>query len=113
MGFALWIDTKEGLAWAQGTHEYRVLGAAVIAVTDQFRNRDFRQSRSAPRHLYRSFAGFFGSLETVNEYLQSDANQRRLRTTPSHLRRFTRAPSPKKNRYLLMTARGRLGLLQV
>ena len=85
MGFAVWIDTQDRMAWAQGTHEYRVMGSAVIAITDQFRPRDFRQARSVPRHLSRSFAGFFGSLETVNEYL-SRAHQRRLRPTPSHLR---------------------------
>ncbi|MGC2661167.1 MAG: hypothetical protein WA324_24705 [Bryobacteraceae bacterium] len=85
MGFAVWIDTRQQLAWAQGTHEYRVMGSAVIAVTDQFRARDFRQTRSAPRHLSQSFAGFFGSLETVNEYLRGTGS-RRLRATPSHLR---------------------------
>lgn len=85
MGFAVWIDAKDRLAWAQGTHEYRSMGAAVIAVTDQFRSRDFRQARTAPRHLKRSFAGFFGSLETVNAYLRG-AGKRRLRVTPSHLR---------------------------
>ena len=37
MGFALWIDAEPGLAWAQGTHEYRPLGTAVISFTDQFR----------------------------------------------------------------------------
>jgi hypothetical protein len=40
MGFALWIDGE--LAWAQGVHEYRPMGAAVIGVTDRFRHRDFR-----------------------------------------------------------------------
>lgn len=85
MGFAVWIDTEHRLAWAQGTHEYRVMGAAVIAVTDQFRPRDFRQTRCAPRHLTQSFAGFFGSLETVNEFLRL-TRSRRLRATPAHLR---------------------------
>ncbi len=28
MGFALWLDDE--LAWAQGTHEYRPMGTAVI-----------------------------------------------------------------------------------
>jgi len=51
MGFALWIDRAGGLAWAQGTHEYRPMGAAVIASTDQFRHRDFRQRRRRPQHL--------------------------------------------------------------
>ena len=71
MGFAVWIDTEEPVAWAQGTHEYRPMGTAVIALTSQFRNADFAQTRASPLHLRTSFAGFFGSLETVNEFLQS------------------------------------------
>lgn len=85
MGFAVWIDTRDRLAWARGTHEYRVMGTAVIALSDQFRARDFRQSRSVPSHLSRSFAGFFGSLETVNEYLRFTRHPQ-FRVTPSHLR---------------------------
>jgi hypothetical protein len=86
MGFALWIDSENGLAWAQGTHEYRPLGAAVISFTDQFRPRDFRQSRCCPSHLVdRAFVRFFGSLEEVNGYLRSAA-QPKARATPAHLR---------------------------
>lgn len=85
MGFAVWID-REGLtAWAQGTHEYRPMGTAVVAVTDHFRNRDFRNDRRAPAHLDRAFVGFFGSLETVNEFLHNGA-PRRFRQTPAQLR---------------------------
>jgi hypothetical protein len=85
MGFVVWID-REGLtAWAQGTREYRPMGTAVVAITDHFRNRDFRRDRRAPAHLNRSFVGFFGSLETVNEFLHTGA-QRRFRTTPAHLK---------------------------
>jgi hypothetical protein len=84
MGFGLWIDSGAGIAWAQGTHEYRPLGAAAIAMTDQFRIRDFRQTRRYPAHLRRSFAGFFGSLEEVNQHLRR--KQWRLRTTPVHVR---------------------------
>ena len=73
MGFALWIDREEGLAWAQGTHEYRPMGTAVIASTDQFRHRDFQQSRKRPKRLEQSFAGFFGSLEEVNGQLRKRA----------------------------------------
>src|SRR4029079_11614731 len=51
MGFALWLDQPAGLAWAQGTHEYRPMGTAVIASTDQFRRHDFRQGRRRPQHL--------------------------------------------------------------
>lgn len=85
MGFALWIDRRERIAWAQGTHEYRPMGAAAIALTDQFRLRDFRALRHAPAHLRNSFAGFFGSLEDVNVRLRS-RREWRLRTTPMHVR---------------------------
>ncbi|MEP6960474.1 MAG: hypothetical protein ABI995_00235 [Acidobacteriota bacterium] len=84
MGFALWIDTQNSQVWASGTHEYRPLGTAVIARTDQFRHRDFRQTRTVPETLRRSFAGFFGSLEEVNLRLRST---KRLKpgATPAHL----------------------------
>jgi len=88
MGFAVWIDAENGLAWAQGTHEYRPMGSAVIASTDQFRPRDFRKTRRPPAHLRRSFVGFFGSLEEVNVGLLL---QRKMgckwkrRGTPAHL----------------------------
>ena len=84
MGFALWIDTEERLAWAQGTHEYRPMGTAVIAVNGQFRRTDFSQTRLVPENLREEFAGFFGSLETVNEFLQS-GDTRHRRITPAHL----------------------------
>jgi hypothetical protein len=84
MGFAVWIDADNGLAWAQGTHEYRPMGSAVIASTDQFRHRDFRQSRRLPLHLRRSFVGFFGSLEEVNARLRRQSKWKR-RPTPAHL----------------------------
>jgi hypothetical protein len=85
MGFAIWIDDNNGLAWAQGTHEYRPMGTAVIARRDQFRHRDFVQSRRRPAHLENAFAGFFGSLEEVNARLRS-APRWKLRGTPGHLR---------------------------
>jgi hypothetical protein len=72
------------MAWAQGTHEYRPMGTAVVAINDRFRHKDFRQTRSAPGHLRDCFAGFFGSLETVNEYLHSEQT-RKLQRTPAHL----------------------------
>ena len=37
MGFYLWVD--DGLAWAQGTYEYRPMGTAVISASDLFRLR--------------------------------------------------------------------------
>ncbi|HTP86939.1 MAG TPA: hypothetical protein VMJ34_08325 [Bryobacteraceae bacterium] len=90
MGFALWIDGDDRLAWVSGTHEYRPWGAAVVAVTDQFRPRDFNPARRAPAHLRNSFAGFFGSLEEVNECLRrargESARLPRPGPTPSHVR---------------------------
>ena len=85
MGFALWIDPREKLAWAQGTHEYRPMGVAVIAVTDRFRSRDFDRVRRRPARLRNHFAGFYGSLEEVNADL-GKARAWRLRPTPSHVR---------------------------
>jgi hypothetical protein len=73
MGFALWIDRD--LAWAEGTHEYRPMGAAVVAVTDRFRLRDFRAGRRSPVRRERGFVGLFGSLEEVNEYLSRRAGR--------------------------------------
>jgi len=85
MGFAVWIDAAADLVWAEGTHEYRPMGTAVVAVTDQFRHRDFRPARRRPSHLDRAFAGFFGSLEEVNATLRTG----RIplpRSTPGHLK---------------------------
>jgi hypothetical protein len=84
MGFALWLDTPARLAWVQGTQEYRAMGAAVIAINGQFRHRDFNSRRTRPVHLTNNFAGFFGSLEEVNEFLRS-----RNRATP---KRFVTPP---------------------
>jgi len=76
MGWAVWIDERAGTAWAQGTHEYRPAGTAVIAITDQFRPRDFRQTLQRPRALDRKFRGFYGSLEEVNRYLRRGRGSR-------------------------------------
>jgi len=84
MGFGLWIDEPGGVAWAEGTHEYRPMGAAAIAVTDQFRVRDFRRGKR-PARLHSSFTGFFASLEEVNRYLRSRRSDR-PRSTPSYIR---------------------------
>jgi hypothetical protein len=85
MGFALWIDRQSDLAWAQGTHEYRPLGTAVVSRRDQFRPKDFRPARRRPVHLEYAFAGFFGSLEEVNVTLRA-RRRWRLAWTPGHLR---------------------------
>lgn len=84
MGFAVWIDSDARVAWARGTHEYRPMGTAVVAISDLFRPRDFVATRESPPHLQSCFAGFFGSLETVNEFLRSPET-RILRRTPPHL----------------------------
>jgi hypothetical protein len=85
LGFAVWIDKEGGVAWAEGTHEYRPMGTAVIAQSDQFRPRDFLQTRRRPRHLDSRFAGFYGSLEEVNAALRTRRGWK-LRITPGHLR---------------------------
>lgn len=85
MGFAVWIDRPNRLAWAQGTQEYRPMGAAVIAMTGQLRHRDFDRHRRPPAHLQDSFVGFFGSLEEVNQFLHSPPKTRK-RGTPYYAR---------------------------
>jgi len=85
MGFAVWVDADQRVVWARGTHEYRPMGTAAIALTDQFRTRDFRQSRRVPARVHAAFVGFFGSLEEVNARLRS-AKKWRRRATPAHLR---------------------------
>ena len=84
VGFAVWLDEVQGVVWAQGTHEYRPMGTAVIASTDSFRARDFRATRRRPRALAQSFVGFFGSLEEVNARLHAVPHWKR-RATPGHL----------------------------
>lgn len=78
MAFALWIE--EELAWAQGLHEYRPMGVAVIAATDRFRPRDFHPGRPAPPRSGRSYAGLYASLSDVNRRL---ARRSTLEPTPA------------------------------
>jgi hypothetical protein len=73
MGFALWLT--DDTAWAQGTHEYKPMGAAVIARTSLFRARDFSSRRRSPRRGADGFAGLFASLEAVNRFLVRDRSQ--------------------------------------
>jgi len=68
MGFALWLSADE--AWAQGTHEYRPMGCAVIARNGQFRSPDFHRYRRSPGRNSPLFVGLFGSLEEVNVFLR-------------------------------------------
>ncbi|MDX2154218.1 MAG: hypothetical protein SFV54_25990 [Bryobacteraceae bacterium] len=70
MGFALWIE--DGIAWAEGTHEYRPMGSAVISIHTHFTPRDFRP---APRHRTPmrdpwAFEGFFASIGHLNQHLE-------------------------------------------
>ncbi len=89
MGFALWVD--EELAWAQGTHEYRPMGAAVIHAGGIFTPRDFRPALRAPGRLDPRFAGFFASLSQMNAWLRrrragpSQKFKKKLHRTPIHL----------------------------
>jgi hypothetical protein len=69
MAFAVWVDKEQ--AWAEGTHEYRPMGVAVVAVTDLFLPRDFAPRRKAPAREDVRFAGLFASLVDVNDYLQT------------------------------------------
>lgn len=68
MGFHLWI--QDDLAWAQGTYEYRPMGAAVIAVRDLFKRRDFSGRRPAPRQGTARYVGQFASLGHLNMQLK-------------------------------------------
>ena len=68
MGFALWIEPE--LAWAEGRHEYRPMGVAVVSSSDVFRQRDFRPARPAPPESCRTYVGLFASLGEVNAYLE-------------------------------------------
>jgi hypothetical protein len=80
MGFALWIDGD--VAWAQGTHEYRPMGTAVVAASDLFRPRDFRAWRLTPVGLVSSYVGLFASLGDVNAYLVSRRGRSRTSGEP-------------------------------
>ena len=64
----MWLDN--GLAWAQGTYEYRPMGAAVISATDLFRRRDFDPRRKVQTPATAEFAGCFASLGHLNAHLR-------------------------------------------
>jgi hypothetical protein len=61
------------------------MGTAVIAISGQFRHRDFTKVHRRPKALENSFGGFFGSLEEVNATLRTESRWK-LRWTPGHLR---------------------------
>lgn len=83
MGFAVWLS--EDQAWAQGTHEYRPLGCAVIARNGQFRAPDFNRYRRSPSLRSPLFIGLFGSLEEVNVFLHTAKPRQPDRHTPNIL----------------------------
>jgi hypothetical protein len=71
VGFALWVGVET--AWAQGTHEYRPMGSAVIGVRGVF----------TPR-----FTGHFASLGQMNDFLacfrtRSQARRKKIRAWKS------------------------------
>jgi len=84
MGFAVW--TGGGLAWAQGTHEYRPMGVAVVSATDLFRQRDFHPSRRIPQTAAR-YEGLFGSIVAVNDWLENRRQRRETQPAPVNSRR--------------------------
>jgi len=85
MGFALWIGDDR--VWAQGTHEYRPMGAAVASLTSTVTPRDFHRRRPAPPRNDPRFAGLFASLGEMNDYL---ASYRSARNESQRLRIFSR-----------------------
>lgn len=83
MGFALWVE--DDTAWAQGTHEYRPMGTAVLGIGSVFTARDFSARRRAPARYDPRFIGLFASLGEMNDWLQKRL-ARRGRSQRFHLR---------------------------
>ena len=77
MGFHLWMEGD--LAWAQGTYEYRPMGAAVISANDLFRRRDFSARRKPPRPNVAEYVGQFASIGHLNGELQRRRGRPHLR----------------------------------
>jgi hypothetical protein len=90
MGFYLWLDTE--VAWAQGTYEYRPMGAAVIASSDLFRRRDFDPRRQPAPARSAVYAGQFASLGHLNAHLKRARPARRT-SGPGTRRRSAPAPT--------------------
>lgn len=72
MGFHLWIEGE--LAWAQGSYEYRPMGAAVISAGDLFRRRDFNARRPPPL----GEAAYIGQFASIG-HLNAELRRRRRR----------------------------------
>jgi hypothetical protein len=68
MGFYLWLDGDS--AWAQGTYEYRPMGAAVVAASDLFRRQDFSARRKPKPGSGARYIGQFASLGHLNQQLE-------------------------------------------
>lgn len=69
MGFVMWIRGEEAIA--QGTHEYRPMGVAVIGARGVFTPRDFRRTRRGLSRMDPSLAGYFASLGEMNDFLKN------------------------------------------
>ena len=81
MGFHLWVDGE--LAWAQGSYEYRPMGAAVISLHDLFKRRDFSPRRQVPRLGTPSYVGQFASLGQLNALMRGARSRRAMQTAPN------------------------------
>jgi len=69
MGFYLWLDRD--VAWAQGSYEYRPMGAAVVAASDLFTHRDFDSTRKVNLPPAARYLGQYASLGQLNGILQA------------------------------------------
>jgi hypothetical protein len=81
MGFYLWLDSD--VAWAQGSYEYRPMGAAVVAASDLFTHRDFDSARKVSLPPAARYLGQYASLGQVNGVLQGLRPRRRGARTPA------------------------------
>jgi hypothetical protein len=82
MGFALWV--RDGIARAEGTHEYRPMGIAIISKTDLFRASDFRPRLSQVEPSDRDFAGYFASIHHLNHFLKGKRNDSKAAIAHHH-----------------------------
>jgi len=93
MGFALWIQHDHAIA--QGTHEYRPMGSAVIGVEGVFTPRDFARRRRAPSRMDPSLVGLFASLGEMNDWLKKRASSKsRSSHSKKNLRRHPNLGPP-------------------
>ncbi|MBM3726771.1 MAG: hypothetical protein FJW40_15280 [Acidobacteria bacterium] len=68
MGFALWVVGD--IAYAEGTHEYRPMGAAVVSAATVVTAGDFRPHARSIVRSRRHFEGYFASLGHLNHHLK-------------------------------------------